>query len=244
MPGRQRRCPARPPPLSRPKPNRGGPAPRRAPHPPPAPPLTKGPVRGLPGAARLPRRALLGRGAGGRRGGGFGSGERSGTVGRGRRGGNPPNVSFPRKEPRGMVRGGVSPSSTTPSFHGVALASGKKKLKKKKVWVFLKENLDGSGRGGAGREREEKRKKGKQKKKDAAKAPPAQTGKGTPPGRYRSIRQPRDPPEPRVAPGRRRPVPGSAPPPSLHQLPCGGGLGNRGSRAPGKGQCPAPRGWR
>lgn len=129
VPGRQRRCPARPPPLSRPKPNRGGPAPRRrAPHPPPAPPLTKGPVRGLPGAARLPRRALLGRGAGGRRGAGFGSGsgERSGTEGRGRRGGNPPNVSFPRKEPRGRGRGGVSPSSTTPSFHGVALARGKK----------------------------------------------------------------------------------------------------------------------
>lgn len=51
------------------------------------------------------------------------------------------------------------------------------------------------------------------------KAPPPQTGRGSPPGRYRSIRRPRDPPEPRVDPGRRRPGRGFAPPPGHHPSP-------------------------
>lgn len=102
--------PGPPPPLSRPeaKPRRP-----RAAHP-PALTLNAGP---------RPRLALPGREVPGGRCSAAGSGGEGGG-----KGGNPPSVAFPRKEPRGRGRGGVSPSSTaTPSFHGVASPSGEKK---------------------------------------------------------------------------------------------------------------------
>lgn len=81
------------------------------------------------------------------------------------------------------------------------------------------------------------------------KAPPLHGGRGTPPGRHRSIHRPPGPPEPRVAPGRRRRASTAAAgnggsacsPPGYRLLPSDTGLGRQSSQAAGKGCC--ARGW-
>lgn len=129
-----------------------------------------------PGGAR---RALLGRWE--RRGGGG-------------KGGNPPSVAFPRKEPRGRGRGGVSPSSTaTPSFHGVASPSGEKK---KQCRRKKKKKLEKLARLGERGEKERKKEKEKRFRtslrcglSSSASAP--QGPRAGPPQRHRARRPPR-----------------------------------------------------
>lgn len=178
-PVRRPRCPALPRRSPAPKRKRGGPAPRRAsprPHP------HRRPEAGArltgPGGAR---RALLGRRE--RRGGGRGEGGK---------GGNPPSVAFPRKEPRGRGRGGVSPSSTaTPSFHGVASPCGEKK---KQCRRRRRKKLEKLARLGERGEKERKKEKvlnapplraqplSIRPPRTAGPAPPSGTGHGGRPG--------------------------------------------------------------